>query len=494
MDITHSPAESEKARAKPAEGTDSDLSKLGNNLVTKFHVLMRISQIYDSKNVALHQFVRESLETINTLIRREGVLSLKIIKDDFFLNDQRLRYSVEGFTSFKYLLTQWKKRLIGEVIFKTPVEEGMLRDFVYSLINLDEGREENAAFLEERLASHHITSIKVNPLQIVEGEEAAFTLQKEDQREAGKKVFFETIGTIKEVITNIKGNQHADIRKLKRLAQKAVHLVIEDESILLGMTTIKNYDEYTFNHSVNVSIYSLAMGKRLGFSKKTMTELGITALLHDIGKSKIPREVLNKPSSLDEEEWGMMKKHPLMGVEIVLNLKQLGEINPRMVVGIFDHHLKNDLSGYPKLFRKKGVSLFGRIIQIADSYDAMTTPRIYKKTPYTPEQALAIMLRERTVHFDPLLLKIFIGLVGIYPIGTLVLLNTRELGIVYKPSHDPRWLDRPTVILVGRSEKGDVKKEVVDLTETEGEGHYKRSIAKALDPYQYHIDIAKYFL
>jgi len=189
-----------------------------------------------------------------------------------------------------------------------------------------------------------------------------------------------------------------------------------------------------------------------------------------------------------------MKKHPLMGVGIVLNLKQLGEINPRMVIGIFDHHLKSDHSGYPKLFRKKGVSLFGRIIQIADAYDAMTTPRIYKKVPYTPEQALAIMLRERTVHFDSALLKIFIGLVGIYPIGSLVLLNTHELGIVYKPSHDPRWLDRPTVIIVDRDKKGDIKKEVVNLAETVGGGGYKRSIVKALDPQQYHIDIAKYFL
>jgi len=494
MDITHSSTEPEKVSQKPPEGMESDLSKLANNLVTKFHVLMRISQIYDSKNIALHQFIQESLQTINTLIKREGALSLKIVKDDFFLNERRLRYSVEGFTSFKYLLTQWKKRLIGEVIFKSPVDERMLREFIYVLINLEEGREENATLFNEQLASRDIPSIEVNSLEVVEGEEEAFTLQKEDQREVGKKVFFETIGTIKGVITQIKSKQYADVRKLKRLAQKAVHLVIEDESILLGMTTIKNYDEYTFNHSVNVSIYSLAMGKRLGFSKKALTELGITALLHDIGKSKIPREILNKPASLDEEEWGMMKKHPLIGVEIVLNLKQLGEINPRMVVGIFDHHLKSDLSGYPKLFRKKEVSLFGRIIQIADSYDAMTTSRIYKKTPYTPEQALALLLRERTVHFDPVLLKIFIGLVGIYPIGSLVLLNTRELGIVYKPNHDPKWLDRPTVIMVARSEKGDVKKEVVDLIETDGAGRYKRNIVKTLDPDKYHIDIAKYFL
>jgi HD-GYP domain-containing protein (c-di-GMP phosphodiesterase class II) len=494
MEIASSSTPPKKMSPTLHDGIEAELSKLGNNLVTKFHVLMRISQIYDSKNVALNQFINEFLETINTLIKGTGVLSLKIIKDDFFLNDQRLRYSVEGFTSFKYLSAQWKKRLIGEVIFKTQMREETLRHFIYAFINLEGGCEENADLLKKQLESHQITSIEVNPLEIVEGEEEAFTLQKEDHREVGKKIFFETIGTIKEVITNIKGNQHADIRKLKRLAQKAIHLVIEDESILLGMTMIKNYDEYTFNHSVNVSIYSLAMGKRLGFSKKILTELGITALLHDIGKSKIPREILNKPAALSGEEWEMMKKHPLMGVEIVLNLKQLGEINPRMVVGVFDHHLMNDLSGYPRLFLKKGVSLFGRIIQIADSYDAMTTPRIYKKIPYTPEQALAVMLREKEVHFDPLLLKIFIGLVGIYPLGSLVLLNTHEIGIVYKSNHDPKWLDRPIVLLVDRDAKGDATKELIDLADTDRAGNYKWSIVKTLDPYKYHIDIAKYFL
>jgi HD-GYP domain-containing protein (c-di-GMP phosphodiesterase class II) len=494
MEMPESAIQHPNVTKRPSGAMEPDLSKLGNNLVTKFHVLMRISQIYDSKNVALHQFIKECLQTINTLIKREGSLSLKIVKDDFFLNEQRLPYSVEGFTSFKYLLTQWKKRLIGEVIFKGPLDEKILKEFVYTLINLEEGSEENATLFSEQLVNKGISMIEVNPLEVFEGEEGAMTLRKEDRHEVAKNVFFETIGTIKEVITHIKGKQYADVRKLKRLVQKAVRLVMEDESILLGMTTIKNYDEYTFNHSVNVSIYSLAIGRRLGFSRMTLTELGVTALLHDIGKSKIPREVLNKPAPLDEGEWGVMKKHPLMGVEILLNLKQLGEINPRMVIGIFDHHLKNDLSGYPKLFRKKEVGLFGRIIQIADSYDAMTTPRIYKKIPFTPEQALSLLLRERGVHYDPILLKIFIGLVGIYPIGSLVLLNTHDLGIVYKPHPEPKWMDRPTVILVARDEKGDAKKEVVDLTETDGKEQFKRSVIKTLDPYKYHIDIAKYFL
>jgi HD-GYP domain-containing protein (c-di-GMP phosphodiesterase class II) len=473
---------------------EAELSKQGNNLVTKFHVLMRISQIYDSKNVALHQFIQESLQAINTFIGRERSLSLKIAKDDIFINGHRLRYSVEGFTSFKYLRSQWKKRLIGEVLFKEPIDERSLREFIYILMSLEEGCGENAVLFTERLMESHISSIEVNPLEVIEGEEDAIALRREDSYKVAKKVFFETIGAVKEVITQIKGKQQADVRKLKRLVRKAVYLIMEDESILLGMATIKNYDEYTFNHSVNVSIYSLAIGRRLGFSKKTLTELGITAMLHDIGKSKIPREILNKPAKLNENEWNLMRNHPLAGVEIILNLKQLGEINPKMVIGIFDHHLKNDLSGYPKLFRKKRVSLFGRIIQIADSYDAMITPRVYKKIPYTPEHALAIMVREKEVHFDPILLKMFIGLVGIYPIGSLVLIDTHEIGIVYKTNPEPQWMDRPQLILVGRDEKGEAKKELVDLAKANKGGFFERSITKTLDPNKYHIDIAKYFL
>jgi len=471
-----------------------DFAKMGNNLVTKFHVLMRISRTYDSKNVALSQFIQESLKTINSFIDREGSFGVKIIRDDLYLNEQRLRYSVEGFTSFKYILTQWKKRFIGEVIFKGAVDEKALRTFIYTLVDLEEGREDNATLFNEKMAQQGVSSIQVNPLESFEGEDGVYTTREGDLGEIAKKIIFETIGTIKEVMAQIKGDQHTDVRKLKRLVQKTIHVIMEDESILLGLTTIKNYDEYTYNHSVNVSIFSLAIGRRLGFSKETLTELGLTGLFHDLGKSKIPKEVLNKPAALDEEEWVLMKKHPLMGVETVLNLKQLGEINPRMVIGIFDHHLKYDLSGYPKLYREKEVSLFGRILQIADAYDAMTTPRVYKKNAYTLEETLAIMLKDSGSHFDPTLLKIFVALVGVYPIGSLVLLDTGELGIVYKTNPHPNLMDRPKVILVSRDEKAEAKKELIDLVEKNDGDQFKRSIVKTLDPNKYHIDIAKYFL
>jgi len=111
MDVTVTTPEPQSVNNPPPGRADVDLTKLGNTLVTKFHVLMKVSQIYDSKNVTFRQFIQESLETVNALIGKEGSLSLKIVKDELYLNDQRLRYSVEGFTSFKYLLTQWKKSL-----------------------------------------------------------------------------------------------------------------------------------------------------------------------------------------------------------------------------------------------------------------------------------------------------------------------------------------------------------------------------------------------
>lgn len=492
MEMAHVTVQTPKRETVSQGQSEKDWLRGGTHLLTKFHVLMRVSQIYDSKNVALHQFAQECLEAINTLIQKQGSLSIKILGEDIFLNDQRLKYSVEGFNSYKYLLVQWKKRRIGEVHFLEVIEENTLREFIYLLMALEEGKKENADHLNESLKRRQIFSIEVHPLEEIE--EEGQLLKKEDPLEIGKKVFFESIGAIKEVFTQIKGKPSADVRRLKRLVRKAVHLVMEDESILLGMATIKNYDEYTFNHSVNVAIYALAIGRRLGLTRRELSELGITAMLHDIGKSKIPIEVLNKPAPLNEEEWGIMKKHPLMGVEIVLNLKQLGEINPRMVIGIFDHHLKNNLTGYPKLFRKKQVSLFGRIIQIADAYDAMTTPRIYKKNPFTPEQALALLLREQEVHYDPILLKVFIGVIGLYPIGSLVLLDTKEIGIVYKANPDPEHLDRPQVLLIDkRGERGE-RVTLVDLMERDGKGGYRRSVIKTLDPMKYHIDIAKYFL
>jgi len=271
-----------------------------------------------------------------------------------------------------------------------------------------------------------------------------------------------------------------------------VDLVLNDKSALLGLSTVKNYDEYTYNHSVNVSIYSMKLGSKLGFSKKMLAELGLAALFHDVGKTKIPGVILKKPGKLNDLEWDIVKSHPTVGVEDILEFHQLAEVKPRILFGIFDHHLNFDLSGYPNMKRKKKQSLFGKIIAIADVYDAMTTPRCYRKEPYSPTDALQLMWKECGVHFDPALFKVFVNAMGIYPIGSLVQLDDDELGIVYDTNARSELLDRPTVVTIPSE---GAKGRTINLSEKdEKTGGFKRSITRCLDPKRYNICVQEHFL
>ena len=495
----------QKEQKKRFETAELEILRLGDSLITRLQLLTKLFQIYGSKNVPLHNFIQQCIRIINHLVEEEKRLSLRIIDDDFSLNGQRLRYSVRGFASYKNLHRQWQKKLIGGVVIKEPINDTILREFIYGFLALEEGKKENPDLFTSQLAEKGITSIEIDPFEVVEdggkkrregegepGEKHEDSVSfLNDPKVAAKKVFFEAVAGIRGFMKSVGVEEYPNLRRLKRVAQKAVHLVLEDESYLLGLASIKNYDEYTFNHSVNVAIYALAIGNRLGFSKNTLKELGLTALLHDIGKSKIPKKILNKPGPLDKEEWEVMKGHPLEGVEIVLNLRQMGEIYPKMVFGIFEHHQKDNFMGYPELLLKTERNFFGQIIQIADVYDALVTPRVYKKA-FSPEEALSIMLKDKGTQFDIILLKIFIGLVGIYPVGSLVQLNTQELGVICKSN--PRCVDRPSVLLLDSDKARYPKKEMIDLTETDSQGQYKRSIVKTLDPLKYRIDIGKYFI
>jgi hypothetical protein len=153
------------------------------------------------------------------------------------------------------------------------------------------------------------------------------------------------------------------------------------------------------------------------------------------------------------------------------------------------------LSGYPKLSRRRNLSLFGRIITLADFYDALVRPRVYRKLPYVSEKILGFMLEHAGKDFDPALVKVFINMVGIFPLGTLVLLNTNEMGIVIKTQEDPDFGDRPVICLLSYSDGEYRKGKEVDLKETEGEtGIFRRTIVKTLDPNEYNLNIAEFLI
>jgi HD-GYP domain-containing protein (c-di-GMP phosphodiesterase class II) len=321
--------------------------------------------------------------------------------------------------------------------------------------------------------------------KLSEGEEV-------DARKVIKKTYFNAVSYTKGVMAKIKTGQKVDIKKAKRIVETMVDQLLEDEHLLLSLTAIKDYDEYTYHHMVNVSILSMALGQRLGLGRQALTELGLAALFHDIGKVEIPNEMLNKPSSFTDEEWKIIKKHPIWGVKAILGLGRFNSSAIRALIVAFEHHLNCDFSGYPPVKKYPELDLYSKIVTLADQYDAMTSARVYKRIPMAPDKSLSILMEGAGTQLDPLLFKFFTNMVGIFPIGTLVMLNTKEVGLVYECN--AAFADRPRVLIIIDSNGKSVRGPVVNLSEKDVTSRYLRTIVKTLDPNKYKINLAEYLL
>ncbi len=468
-------------------------TKLGTDFIAKFYRLLKGTTIYDRKNVIIDRLTQECLQVINSIIESEGHLFLKIVRDNFFFNNIRIIVKADKYAVFKAFWQEMRRRWIGEVEFSTEVGGEHLKDFIYLLSGLEENNESNYLYVEKQLEYRNIESIHVGKLEFFKDED--IYIDSEDQKKYSKEVYFKSIGLVKEVVESINQQKALNIRKAKRLMQNAVNAIMQDDSTLLGLANIKNYDEYTFNHSVNVAIYAIALGQRIGIPKKHLSHLGMAGLFHDMGKTRIPKEILNKTGKLSPEEWLMMRSHPLVGTELIMRMKEWGELSTRMIEGAFEHHLRYDLTGYPRLTRKRKITLFGRIITIGDFYDALVRPRVYNRFPYVSEKILGIMLERSGKDFDPAIVKVFINMIGIFPLGTLVLLNTNEMGLVTQIQEDTELIDRPKVCLLSYSDGEYRKGKVVDLREMdEVTGDFKRSIVKTLDPNEYNMNVAEFLI
>src|SRR3972149_6068869 len=354
---------------KPTLAHEHLPEKLGTEFITKFYRLLKGTTLYDRKSVVIDRLTQECLQVVNGIIQWEGNLLLKIVRDHFFFNNTRIIASPDKYLIFKAFRQEMRKRRIGGMEFSEAVSGEHLEDLATLLSGLEENNESNYLSVKKQLENRNIESIEVGKLEFSKDED--IHLDSEGQKKYSKEVYFRSIGLVKEVVEGIHQQKPLPIRKAKRLMQNAVNAVLQDDSTLLGLAHIKNYDEYTFNHSVNVAIYAIALGQRIGIPKKHLSHLGMAGLFHDIGKTRVPREILNKAGKLNAEEWGVIRTHPVVGAEMVMRMKEWGELSTRMITGAFEHHLRYDLSGYPKLTRKRKVTLFGRIITLGDFYDAL---------------------------------------------------------------------------------------------------------------------------
>lgn len=455
-----------------------DLSPLYREIVNQLAVIVRMAQIHNPTNVAVLTSLEKFVAALTQVLSLEGQAELELVGEYFYMNGERVKYSMEYLLNFDFIQREFKKRSLGRLRFQRGVKQEDMQAFLSAFIHCQyapEPYEDLAAALE--------------PVRCIEPGVLRKIVDVHDVRKAVKHTYFNAVSFTMGLMNKIGSGERVSMKKAKRVVETMVDALLEKEELLLGMTAIKNYDDYTYHHCVNVSIFSVALGQRLGLNKKALMDLGLVALFHDIGKTEVPPELLNKPSSLNEEEWEVLKRHPVLGVKSIFKMKDFDQSSARAAIVSYEHHVRLDETGYPKIADLSGLDLYSRIVSIADQYDAMTSSRVYAREPLSPDKAISFMAQRVGTQLDPLLFKFFVNLVGIFPVGSFVMLDTRELGIVSGVNQSEPLRPKVTVITDARGHKAEPR--VVDLSEKK-EDRYLRSILRTLDPNKYRVNIAEY--
>lgn len=307
----------------------------------------------------------------------------------------------------------------------------------------------------------------------------------EDEVRTANEIRHTTQETIDELFEDVARGNRIDLVRVKRIVHATVDGILRNPDAHVCLTQLKNRDEYTAQHSINVSVLALALGRHIGLRRGELEMLGIGALLHDIGKLKTPLEVLNKPDKLTPEEFDMMKAHPVHGRELLERRYGL----PTMIADMaFSHHERIAGTGYPRGLKANEISFYSKIVSIVDVYDAITSDRCYHQG-VSPTEALTRMYGWRLTDFDGELLEQFIQCMGIYPVGTLVELTSGEVGVVISVNPVARLRPKVNLVLDGNKQPYFPAR-IVDLAAyADEDGAATYAIHHVLMPDAYGIDI-----
>ncbi|MBI5315312.1 MAG: DUF3391 domain-containing protein [Nitrospirae bacterium] len=287
---------------------------------------------------------------------------------------------------------------------------------------------------------------------------------------------------IQQAMEDVRMGRALNMEAVSEVVGNMADSILRNHDALASLTRLKNFDEYTFYHSVNTSALALSVGKHLGYERTPLLQLGTGMLLHDIGKTQIPVELLNKPGRYDAGEFEIMKQHVLRGAEILSNTTGLTDM---FLKPTLEHHERVDGTGYPHHRSKIDLSQFGLIAAIVDIYDAVTSDRCYHKGK-TPHDTLQFLYQLGAQgHVDGTLVQQFVQVVGVYPVGSCVLLNTGERAIVKQFNHQAPL--RPLVVLI-TDEAGCHRSIPLDLDLAAQRRKPTQTIESILDPATLGID------
>jgi putative nucleotidyltransferase with HDIG domain len=442
-------------------------------LVRRIATAVRGSDLYSPNHPLVQRGIDNLVTSAQAALQPAQSIVVGFIDDEIIVDGTRLPRGTATLIGFA-------RDLREREIEKITLTRGLTRDEVRTFVAILGDRQNRMPLPDQLLARgvRHITLGKV-VVEDVSDDQAGIA--------AARRVYDTAVQTAETLWESAKAGEQPDPGTARKIIDGLARLVTQDRTSLMALTALKKYDNYTFTHMVNVAALAMAQARSLNLEGALLREFGFAALMHDIGKVNTPLEVLNKPDKLTKEEFDIMKRHVVDGAHILRRTPEMPALAP---VVAFEHHLKQDLSGYPENIGSRKLNLCTMIVSIADVFDALRSNRPYRQGLATV-RIRSIMGEQGNPAFNQVLLKRFVNLMGLFPIGTLVRLNTDELAVV--TAEHPTDPFRPQVKIVMDASGAEIEEPLLANTwDRDDRGEHPYAVVEAVDPESVSVDPLKF--
>jgi len=445
------------------------MSREVEDLVRRLAAALRGAELYAQQHplvqrssAALHAALTERLSEDPSVI-------VGLIGDDVVVNEMRLGKGSASLTGFVRGL---RDREIEKITFHRGISAEEVRTFLSEVAD-----RQARTPIADRLSARGVRRAEVGKLALEDTPQDAIGI------EAARRIYNTAVASAQTLWDQTKAGDKPDPENARKIIDSLANIVTQDRTSLMALTALKKYDNYTFTHMVNVAALSMAQARSLNLDGPLLREFGFAALMHDIGKVNTPLDILNKPGKLTDEEFSVMKMHVVDGAHILRRTPEMPALAP---VVAFEHHLRQDLSGYPENIGHRKLNLCTQIVSIADVFDALRSNRPYREGLAT-SRIKSIMSEQGNPAFNQTLLRRFVNLMGLFPIGTIVRLNTAEVGVV--TAEHPEDPFRPQVKIIFDDKGARLEYEqLVNTWERDPRGEFPRAVVETVDPDTVELD------
>lgn len=365
-------------------------------------------RLYPIEHPALRRQIESLVDAVSELIRGRDLIRIGNLEGTLFVEDYLF---VEDCPGTDELLQILERLELDGIELLYGIDEKELSSLVKILNEQNSGQ---IAF-EQAIGNHGIKHIR--PVRHTE---------EDEDEENPRAVYNRALDVVNRIFNDVRMGEIPASEEVDKTVKSMVQVTLTEPHAMFAMSMLKDYDNYTFTHSVNVAVLALTVGRACNISEAQLRQIGIGALLHDIGKLEVDWDIINKPGGLTDEEFELVKQHPQLGAHIVA---QMDGIEPVVVDIVLAHHVRHNRQGYPEAAQTKNLSPLVDMTAIADTYDAMTTLRSYQR-PMTPRGAINRLREISGTMLNPEYVENFVRFLGPYPVGSLVRLDTNEIGLV----------------------------------------------------------------